>query len=206
MYKFEQYLNSDEIILYQGRPVPGKGSKHVGGEIFIIVFTLIIQLLMIWSVVTKTGDGANGVDVSFVIIFSVTLLFSGIGIYSIIYKLFLKQKVVIDDYYYLTNERVFKYESKKDKLVYGYLINYEEIYSDSCKDGYGDVYFGIIMKESGDSEEDMSKLMDHLITPDSQNMPTIKFESIKSPREVVKIAKDARRKLVQQGDVTTSNK
>ena len=206
MYKFEQYLNSDEVILYEGRPVSGKGSKNVGGEIFVIIFELVIQILLIWSIVTGTGDGANGINFNFIMIFGITLLFIGFCLYSIIYKLFLKQRAVKDDYYYLTNQRAFKYEVQKDKLVYGYLINYEEIRTDSCKGGYGDVYMGIIMNESGNSKEDMSKIMNHLITPDPQNMPFIQFESIKSPNKVAKIAKDAHMELLRQRNETITNK
>lgn len=199
MYKIENYLNNNEQIIYEGRATLGKSSKAVGGEIFVIVFMLLIQVLLVWSVTTGTGDGANGINLSFIIIFGSTLLFSGICLYSLIYKLFLKQRMIKDYYYYLTNIRVLKYEFKNDKLVYGYLINYEDIHINSKKDNYGDVYMGIIMKDSSDAKNVLKKVINRMINQDPKNMPFIIFESVESPNNVARIAVEARKQLLKEG-------
>lgn len=113
MYNFENNLLVDEKILYQGKPTPGKGGKSVGGLLFLICFALGIQALMILSVVTKTGDGAGGINLGFIIIFLAATLFLGLGVYGLFYNLFLKKKQVADDFYCLTNKRAMKYEAKK---------------------------------------------------------------------------------------------
>lgn len=198
MYDFKKHLDDDEKILYEGRPVPGKGDTSIGGCLFIVIFMAIIQGIMIWSVITGTGDGAEGINLSFVVIFGGTLLFDAIAFYNIFYLLFFKKRAVSDDYYCLTNKRAFKYELKKDKLVYGYLVNYEEMKCLNRKDGYGDLYMGIIMKESSSPEKDMVKVKDIMFNPNPENMPTITFESITKPGEVLKIAKQAREEQLKK--------
>lgn len=200
MYDLKNHLDKDEKILYEDRPTPGKGDKSIGGCIFIVLFMALMQGLLIWSVVTGTGDGANGINLSFIIIFAVTLLFDAIAIYNIMYLSFFKKKSVSDDYYCLTNKRAFKYESKKDKLVYGYLVNYEDMRCLNIKDGYGDVYMGIIMKESNSPETDLAMVKDIMFNPNPQNMPMINFESVSKPNEVLKIAKLARDELLKSNN------
>lgn len=92
MYNFKQNLNENEQILYEGRPVPGTGSKNVSGLLFIILFILIIQILMVLSVIFKLGDGAYGIDSGFIIIFGVTLFFDWIAIRGLYYNLFKKKR------------------------------------------------------------------------------------------------------------------
>lgn len=195
MYDFKSNLLEDEKIIYEGRPVPGTGSKNIGGPLFIIGFMALMQFLLIWSIVTKTGDGAYGINLSFIIIFLATLLFDVIAIYALLYDLFIKKKAVADDYYCLTNKRAFKYESKKDKLVFGYLINYDDIHCDSRKNGYGDLYMGIVYKETNDSKQDLNNIKDIILNKDPENMPWIIFECIEHPAKVSKLAKDARNEL-----------
>lgn len=200
MNNFEQYLFPDEKILWQGRPVQGKGDKSVGGEIFVIIFVLLMQILLIWSVVYKVGDGADGVTLNFIIIFLATLVFDVICIQSILYKKIFKKYAVADDYYCLTNKRAIKYESKKDEICFGYLINYSHISSEFVKDGYGDLYMSV---EYDESIADESNLKDIVINNDKENMKNMHFESIKNPNEVKKIAKKAREELISAGDALT---
>lgn len=195
MYSFKDYLEENEKILYEDRAYPGKGDKSIGALFFIIIFMLLIQSLMIWSIVTGTGDGANGIDLTFIIIFGVTLLFDGIAVYNIVYNLFLKEKMVADDFYCITNYRVMKYEEKKKKLIYGYLINYEDIKSHSNKGGYGDVVFSVIFKED-DNKETAIKIKNIILHPNPKNRYMIEFESVKKPYEIIKIAKEAREKVL----------
>lgn len=194
-YDFEKQLFKNEKIIYQGKPVPGSGSKDVGGLIFVLILTLLIQSLLIFSVVFKIGEGANGINLNFIIIFLVTLILDMFIVYGIVYKLFIKKKSIKDDFYCLTDRRALKYESKKDKLVYGYLANYDDIHCNSIKNGYGDVYMGIIYQETGDSKVDLSNIKKLSINPDIENMPFILFESIESPMKIAKLAREAREEL-----------
>lgn len=200
MFDFSKYLEKDEKILYQGTPVPGKGDKSIGMLIFIIVFMAIVQGLLIWSVVTGAGDGANGVDLSFIIIFGVTLFFDGIAIYNIVYLKFFKKIAVKDDYFCITNKRALKYESKKNKLVYGYLVNYVHITCENEKGGYGDLYMQIDIKESDDAAETLAYVKDIMRNPNPENMPSIIFECIENPRNVRKIVKEARDKILESNN------
>ena len=89
MYDFSSNLLENEEILYQGRPVPGKGSKSIGGLIFVICFSLVTQIILIWSVITKTGDGF---DMGFIVIFLAAAVFEYVGISGIYYNLVKKKK------------------------------------------------------------------------------------------------------------------
>ena len=195
MFDFSKILDSDEKILYQGRPVVGKGDKSIGGSIFIILFMLVIQVLMIWSLVTGTGDGADGITPTFIIIFAATLLFDGIAIYNIIYLKFLKDKTVSDDYYCITNKRALKFESKKDKLVYGYLVNYDIIEIVNQKDNVGDISMHVEIKDNSFEAKNPEYVKDILMNPNPENMPTMIFECVENPKQVKKIIKDAQKEL-----------
>lgn len=198
MYDLKKCLDNDEKILYEGKSFPGKGSKSIKGSLLLILFIGLVQGLMIWSVVTGTGDGAYGISFPFIMIMATTLLFDVIAIYNIIYLLFLKKRLVSDDYYCITNKRVFKYESKKDKLVYGYLASYEEIKILNEKDGYGDLYMGIILKENSSKEERMKVVKEHMLQSSSKPVPIIVFESIENPSGVVQIVQNARKELLEK--------
>lgn len=199
MYNFKQHLEEGERILYQGKPVPGMVSKNVGGLSFIIVFMLVIQVLMVWSVITGSGDGANGINIDFIIIFLVTLLFEGIAIYGLIYNLFLKKKSVIDDYYCITNKRILKYEERKQELVCGNLAYYENISCSSEKGNYGDLTMSFFKDDDEDEEltrENIGEVLEMALHPDPNNMPSITFLSIENPRKVYEIAMNARMDLL----------
>ena len=204
MFDFNKYLMKDEKIIWQGRPNPGKGAKvdSVSGYIFVFVFMLLVQVLLIWSVITGTGDGANGVDLTFILFFSITLFFQGTIIWNAVYNTFIKPKIIADDYYCLTNKRALKYESKTNKLVYGYLIDYEDTGMINVKGGYGDVFLQKRVKESGNDQEDITKLCETVLNHDPTSMPYIKFESIKSPKTVLSLVNKARSGLKKNNEVT----
>lgn len=187
MYNFEQHLEEGENILYIGTPVPGKGSKNLGGLLFALCFVLGIMALLVWSVVTGIGDGAYGIGLNFIIIFAVLLLFIGLVGWGIIYNLLIKKSAVKDDVYCLTNKRAFKYEMRKNKLVYGYLCNYKEVRIDGLKDNYGDVYMGIVYSATGDSKQDLSNIKSLMFNPNPKDMPCLTFESIENPNQVVSL-------------------
>ncbi len=194
MYDFNSNLLENEEILYQGRPVPGKGDKNLKGLIFFTCFPIIMQIILIWSVITGNGDGENGITFSFVIIFLVAGLLACFGLYGLYYNLIKKKKAVSDDFYCLTNIRVMKYESKKNKLVFGYLARYKDIHCDNVKDNFRDVYMGIYLKDNYDDKENMGALKD-LMHPNLEDMPFIVFESIEHPYKVMDLAIKAKQNI-----------
>ena len=90
MYDFNKHLDSDEKILYQGKSNVGKGSKNIGAGLLVIGFMLIIQFLLVWSLKTGIGDGANGFNLNYLIIFLVSLIFDAYAICLVVYTLILK--------------------------------------------------------------------------------------------------------------------
>lgn len=197
-FDFNSCLLDDEKILYQGRPTPGEGGKQVGGSLVVICFSLFMLGLLIWSLVTKTGDGANGINLTYIIIFAVVLLFLGLGIYSLIYNLFLKKRLVADDFYCITNMRALKYESGKNKLVFGYLACYNNIGCENIKNNYGDLSMAIeVDDDAGEDAASLLQVKDMLLHPDPENMPFLVFQSIENPEAVCQIAIKARDEVMK---------
>lgn len=191
MHNFSQYLMEGEKIVYIDKPVPGTGGKSTDGCLFIIGFMALIQFLLIWSVVYKVGDGADGINLTWIILFTTTLFFDGIALWAFFYNYFWKKRAVADDEYCLTNMRVFKYQSKKDEITIGFLENFDRIVSQNCKGGYGDVVFQKQFK-NGEEPQDIKELYDFFKNQDKRNVDFMSFESIKSPRKVVKLAKQCK--------------
>ena len=197
MYDFKQHLRDGEEILYEGRPHAGKGSKNIGGELFIIGFCVLILAILILSIVYKIGDGANGVNGTAIVFFAVIGFFVAICLWGAIYKLFIKKRAVADDYFCITNKRVMKYQSKKDELVYGDINKYKLISCDNEKDGYGDITMSIDAHEQGIDEGDMASMIDlknMLLHPDKEDMPQITFECVEKPRDLKKLIKEQQKK------------
>ena len=88
MYNFEKELFNHEKIIYLGQSFPGKGGKNIGGALLIILFMLCIQGLMVWSLNGGIGDGEHGINLIYIILFLVTLLFDGIAVFILIYNTF----------------------------------------------------------------------------------------------------------------------
>lgn len=197
MYDFSQYLMEGEEILWSDRAVPGKGDKSIGGELFVIGFCLVCQILLIVSVVFGIGDGAGGMDIGFIIMFLAICLFEVICGYSIIYKKFLKHKQVADDFYCITTKRAFKYEANDDKLVYGFLERYDHVEASNCAGGYGDLVLSVVI-DTGNDEEDLKEFKRVMSEKDPTNMPQLLFESIKSPSSVGRIVKEQIAKIREE--------
>lgn len=197
MYDFSQYLMEGEEILWSDRAVPGKGDKSIGGELFVIGFCLVCQILLIVSVVFGIGDGAGGMDIGFIIMLLAIGLFEVICGYSIIYKKFLKHKQVADDFYCITTKRAFKYEANDDKLVYGFLERYDHVEASNCAGGYGDLVLSVVI-DTGNDEEDLKEFKRVMSEKDPTNMPQLLFESIKSPSSVGRIVKEQISKIREE--------
>lgn len=199
MYNFLQHLLANETILYQGRPTTGKGGKSLGGYFFLIGFTLVVALIMILSVITGTGDDENGITITFLIIFTTNIFFLAIGVHGLIYELFLKKKQVANDFYCLTNLRAMKYEEKKNKLVFGYLANFDSISCDNIKDNFGDLCMTIGTNEEAENNPNftLEQINEMFTNPNPENMPSIEFSSIESPEKVMNLAIMARQNNLQ---------
>lgn len=196
MFDFNNQLIEEETILYEGIPILGKTDKNILGELVVIGFILIIQILLIWSVVTKTGDGANGINLSFIIIFLTTLLFAALVVYNIIYKLFIKDKKIAKHQYCITNKRVIKYDGKNNELIFGNLSNYEFIEVQNKKNNHGDLYMGVLINENVNSNTDtLIEIKNTLLNKNPNDAPFIIFESIKNPYQVLNIVENARNSL-----------
>ena len=112
MYEFEKDLMLGETILYEGKPVPGKAKKNVGGLLVFVI--LCILIILVWAVVNKFGDDAYIMNAK---PFFLGLIFMcGLGICQNIYNVFFKNNKIKDEYYCITNLRVMKYNKKKNKL------------------------------------------------------------------------------------------
>lgn len=196
MYNFEKHLQENEVILYQSRAVPGKGGKAVGGSLFLIIFSLFINGCLVYSFLSN-NNFENGIF-GFIIVFLIVSVFFILGVYNLIYNFFLKKKQVSDDFYCLTNIRVFKYESKIDKLVFGYIANYEQIYCSNVKDNFGNLHMEIIMENNDNTLQNINTLKELLTNPDPENMPFIIFESIENPNYVMNLIVEAKEKLKKQ--------
>jgi len=205
MFDFNQILMENEQILYEGKPVPGKGHKAIGAILFLLAFVALWCGLLIWSVVTKTGDGANGIDGAFVIMMLVGLAFGGIGIYALIYNLFIKKKVVADDLFCITNIRALKYELKKQKLTYGFLIKYELIEVQNEKDGFGDVFMGNAAPSNLTEKQELEFVKENLFNKKTDDMPNMIFECVENPNSVMQIATNAHKQLKNNNNQTNIN-
>ncbi len=199
MYNFSQHLFANETILYQGRPNPGKGGKPLGGCLFLMAFSAVIALIMIWSVIAKVGDGKDGISISFTIIFLFDLLFFIIGAYSLINALFLKKRKIADEFYCLTNLRAMKYEEKKNKFIFGYLANFNSINCNNVKDNFGDLsmMLGKSAETETHSDSNLQQVLEEIINPNPENMPIIEFLSIENPENVMRLAMMAKQSILQ---------
>lgn len=198
MFNFEQYLLDNEKILYQGKSVPGKGSKNIGIALFIILFMLVCQVLLILAITKEIKKGRFEMLFPFILFFGVTLLFDAAGIYLLVYNLFIKKKAVAGNYYCLTNLRALKYEAKKDKLVFGYLIDYKDIRVDSEKDEYGNVYMAKNLRKLEIDNQNLSTVKEVSSNSDQKGMLSITFESVENPYWIVNLAKEARQSLLEE--------
>lgn len=197
MYNFESELYKDEYILYQGQAKAGKGSKNIVGLLIIFCFAFVMQLIVVNSVNNGKGDFANGITFEVVILFLATVLFEIIAINGLIYNCFIKKKSVDGNCYCITNKRALKYERKKDKLICGYLENYDDIKIYSEKKNVGDLHMQMEkMNGTGKEIEDLKLAKEIIFNKDEENMPYIIFESVENPKELLTIVQTARDELM----------
>lgn len=198
MFNFKKILMDDEIILYKGKPVPGKGNKHILGILIFTIYPLIHGIILTWLIKKEHIGNYNDPKLEVIIIILILLGLTGLGLYALIYNILLKKIAVADDTYCLTNLRAIKYESKNKKLTCGYLAKYGEIKVENEKDGYGDAYMCIAPPENPETltnEEILAFFKENVFNNKLDDRPFIIFESIKNPKKVVDLAIEARDKL-----------
>ena len=141
---------------------------------------MTITLIIIIYMILKNNFSINNLNIILLILGMI--LFQLLSIYSIVYKLYLKDKKIEKLHYCITNYRALLYDGGKDVLKQGLLREYKVINCENVKQGYGDLFMSKLLDESDD--EDM---VETLI---SQNSEMI-FEAIREPNEVKRIIDDA---------------
>lgn len=200
MYNFSSLLNSEEEILWTGKPNFSGKRKSIAGEIFLILFTVVVQIIMICSVIFKVGDGADGFSFSFIVIFLAFSFFGILGVYSILNKLLLEKKLCSDDEYCITNKRIMIYKGKKDEVWYGYIINYHIIEVEEVEKGCGDLILSVMHL---DDDEGMRKIINNVKHFDTTNLMNIHLISVDNVYEVRKLVSKQRQLLINSNEMPT---
>lgn len=189
---FSKYLQNDEKIIQELRPSYGKGSTNKNTKAISIILIIILIIHISVTALIMSSD-----DKSPIVIITITfLLFEVLSISGLIYNIFIKKKVIQDDYYCITNKRVFKYDLKKDKLVFGYIINYTfDIRNE--KDKAGDLYMQVDLSSLNNSNDMkiVSITKNILMHPNPTNRPFICFECIEDVNDVYKTILNLQKEL-----------
>ena len=197
MFDFHLYLEDNEEILYEGRPVPGKGNKQLGGILLIILFTGSLLALFLSNAKFSDNLLSAKSNLSYILMLCLILFFLGLGCYALLYNFVFKKIQTSDDFYCLTNRRVMKYESRNQQLSYGYLGNYQRIYCTNEKDGFGDVHFegNVTQNVPIDPKEKLRYIKEAALHPDRENTPSMLFESVEYPGAIQRLAETAKEKI-----------
>lgn len=191
MFDFHSILEYDEEILYESKSYPGKGDKDVTlCYVMIPFFTFIIALLAL-SLKYKIGDGAYGLSLDFIVIFGVAGIADLLLISDLIYKKFIKDYATSDDLCCITNKRILKYETRKEKLTSVYIHEFDTFSVAYTKGGYGDAIFF----KKYDGKVTMGEIGRRALNVLKKEPDIISFEGIKNPRKAVGIAKQQYNKL-----------
>lgn len=182
----ETVLLPDEEVLYRGSVSVNKSSKNIIGFILLIAFVTIVFLII----------GEVGLkDANIILMFIVALLFLGFAIYGLICNLFLKNKNIIGNQYFITTKRAIIYSVKKKEFKIGNLDRFDVFRVDNEKDKFGDVYMGVTPNISDDLKQRVTEITDMLLKQDKNNMDSICFASVENPYQVLELVKKQRKKL-----------
>ncbi len=197
MFRFEDVLMDDEVILYEGTPVPGKGSKSITGELLVLGFCAFVTALLVFGIARDWEESGVLAIIPTLPFFVAVGIFVAVCGYSIFNKKYKRDRDVLDDFYCITNQRLLKYESKKDALIYGNIANFDhmEVYDE--KDGYGSITFYQSVSDGATEKEQVAYLV-KMKSQDASDRLLIGFECIRDPKAVLKIAKEARNKAKEQ--------
>ena len=200
MNNFNECLRDNEKIIWTGKPNPENRSKDISGEIFLVVFALVVQTIMIFCVTHGIGDGESGTSLGFIVIFLAVALFGVLGAYSIISKLFLMNIKVKKDEYCITDKRVIVYKGRKKEVWYGYLVNYSIVETENVKKKYGDL---ILSVEYLNENEGIKTIGKNMINPDKTNLSFVNLVSIENVKKVKDLVIKQRQKLIESKELPT---
>lgn len=181
MYDFSQHLEVDEKIIYQGQSFHGKGNNGIKEFFIVKIVALVVDIPLFIMIFFPSYSNADILTYIFFSLFSV--FFNYTAIYQIYYAR-KKRKQLANNFYCLTNQRAIKYDYNNNEIFFGSLRQYEDVRCYRVKDGYGDLYMGIILENGGSTGEELSTATKMLKDPDSTDMPYMEFTSIKDPESV----------------------
>ena len=188
MYDFTKHLEPDEKILYQCKAVP----KSSITSSFIFLLLMIVMILL--EIITYFIFIEYHKNIVILIMFIILLFFNILFATGFIYNLFINRSKAKNCFYCLTNKRVFRYNLKKNKLIYGYLIDYADIRIHNVSHNCGDIYMGVILSSTSDVKTDLVNLA--TVLSDSKNKPYICFSCIENPEYVLSLIRSARADLL----------
>lgn len=198
MYDFSKYLEKDEKILYTCEAVPGKGSKENGAMVVAILIVLALEISIAWGLLYEPKSIKLEIAVT-IAFFIPLILLQILCVKQIVYVNFKKDKELAGVSYCITTARAMRYDAKKDNLTCGYLDHYDTFEILCEKNGYGDIFMAIDLSAQASSDVTESKARKAIKILKKANNPknrtNIKFESIKQPEEVIKIAKKAKKEF-----------
>lgn len=191
--EFDSYIGQDENILWQGKGVPSKSGKGIVAMLIIILFAVAV----IMAVALSWNNGKND-TITGIIFILIALVFVGLGGYTIIYNTFIKSKKVKSLMYCLTDKKAMIYDTESGVMKKGYLDKFAEFRVDNFKNNYGDVYMGIVYQPTDNSGNDVKNLATLVFKQDTEDMNVIVFQSVQSPYDVLRKAKEANQNLVAE--------
>ena len=184
MFDFNTVLTDNETIIYQGKPIPGKGKFNIKKTLSALLFLIFIEIAIL---ITQENIFDNLLFIIIILIFILALL------QAMKYNTIIRNKIAKENLYCMTNFRVLQYNTKENKLYYGYLARFSIIEIFNENNGYGDVSFSVNLKTETGDKFSLKKIKK--LSKDRTNMLEITFLCIKDPKEIVKLAEAAREKL-----------
>lgn len=186
---FDSYLGPDEKVLWRGKGTPSKTGKGIGGALFIFVFCLLILCIMIYSI--KSGKLIGTGEVIMIV---AVILFLALGVYMLIFNLFIKNMKIKNLEYCLTEKKAMVYDTAKEEMKIGYLDRLTNIVINNEKNDYGDLLMRATPQIENNSNLSVDQLKDAFAI-DNNNMNSITFFGIGEVVKVKSLVTDAQKKL-----------
>ncbi|WP_249028624.1 hypothetical protein [Tannockella kyphosi] len=175
---------SDEKVVWFDCPSKGKGSKNIKAEIYFVLFGLaIIGCFVYFENAYLHPANLLGLFIIY------------IGVASAYKKLYALDRNYLDEYYCITNYRVFKYKESDLLLEYGSIENFDFFQITDCKDGYGTVYLSADFgDETNTNIKEVAKVYKQRTSSrNPRNIDQFAFYQIKNPETIEKIIENQRK-------------
>jgi len=117
-----KYLK-EETVLWQG--APKNTPLFQKSDIFMIPFSLIFGGIFIIYAVISVLLLITGQSIMFSLVGITFLLF---GLYILIFRLWYRKKRISREVYFVTNKRVFAFDTMRDNVVFDILLSDTELY------------------------------------------------------------------------------